>query len=160
MRSYYTINSLEEMNPNKRNIVIVKNALEIQKIKSLEEYYHFCIRLVINHVDEELIELLIILNTTFEIVLKNNDLNESEIMLLHRFKKSTNNKVYLAYDIDTSSQYERALMIYYINQYGIIGLLNTKDKTMYDEWVREMTKYTKKQNVKKLNRTYIGAKDS
>ncbi len=160
MRSVYTINSLEEMNPNKRNIVIVKNASEIQKLKSLEEYYHFCIRLVINHVDEELVDLLISLNMAFEIVLRNNDLNEREMSLLHRFKESTNNKVYLAYDIDDSSQFDRVLMTYYINQYGIIGLLNTQDKHMYNEWAMEIAKYTKKQNVKKLNRAYIGTKDS
>ncbi len=96
----------------------------------------------------------------FEIVLRNNDLNEREMSLLHRFKESTNNKVYLAYDIDDSSQFDRVLMTYYINQYGIIGLLNTQDKHMYNEWAMEIAKYTKKQNVKKLNRAYIGTKDS
>lgn len=141
---------------NEKIIVIVKSATELISLMNDYPSELIKVRLVISSIDEELLNLLCGLNVDFEIVLQSNNIKESEVILLSRYKSTTNNKVYIAYNIDADSPYERAILIYYVNRYGIISLLSTKDDALYKEWILEMLKYTEKKNVKRLNRTYIG----
>ncbi len=143
-------------NPSDKVIVIVKSAAELISLMQDCPNELIKVRLVISSIDEELMNLLCGLNIDFEIVLQSNNIKESEVILLSRYKSTTNNKVYIAYNIDNDSPYERAILIYYINRYGIISLLSTKDDNLYKEWTLEMLKYTEKKNVKRLNRKYIG----
>lgn len=145
-----------ELNPDKRPIVIVKNADEIIKVRECSSDKKVKIRFVIHSIDEELLNLLLGLNEDFEIVLQSNNIKERDMILLNKYKTATENKVYVAYTIEKDSPYDRAVLIYYINRYGIIALLSSLDESVYREWVSEMTKYTERKNVKKLNRTYIG----
>lgn len=139
-----------------KNIVIVKSAEEIIALKNNYPTEYIKIRLVIASLDEELLELLISLGLDFEIIIRSNTISEREVILLNRYKNITNNKVYIAFNIDDSSLYERSTLIYYINRYGITCLLDSHDENLYKEWNYEMTKYTEKKNVKRLSKTYIG----
>lgn len=156
MYSVVNYNDDIELNPEVKSIVIVKSADEIIKLRSAFPNEKIKIRAIFQSIDEELLSLLTSLNEDFEIILQSNNIKERDMILLNKYKTETENKVYVAYDVDSDSPYDRAILIYYINRYGVIALLNAKDETLYRTWVSEMTKYTERKNVKKLSRTYIG----
>lgn len=163
MSKVHNYNELLTLNREDNNIVIVRNAEETLSLRKNYPQEKIKIRLVLTSIDESLLDLLLELNENFEIVLKKNNPKEGEIILLSEFKNKTNNKVYVSYNIDevaSNTPYERAIFIYYINRYNIIGLLESKSKDMYQSWISEMSKYTNSKNIKRLNITYVGKKQN
>ena len=142
----------------KNKIYIVRDAQSLIYILENAFLSGDTIRLVLNNIDEELIDMLIGLNARFDIVYELKEQSYTPFELLKRFMEATNNKVYISYNIDNKSLYDRALASYYIYHYGVTMLLESKCRALYNEWVEEITKYVEKKNVKKVNKRYIGEK--
>lgn len=142
----------------KNKIYIVRDAGSLIYILENAFLSGDIIRLMLNNVDEELIDMLIGLNARFEIVYELKEQSYTPFELLKKFMEATNNRVYVSYNIDSKSLYDKALVSYYIYYYGVTMLLKSECRSLYNEWVEEITKYVDKKNVKKINKRYIGEK--
>ncbi|MCH5166586.1 MAG: hypothetical protein J1F35_01715 [Erysipelotrichales bacterium] len=140
----------------KNKIYIVR---DVKTLVYISENAFLCgdtIRLVLNSIDEELVEMLISLNMQFEIVYELKEQSYTPFELLKKFMQATNNKVYVSYNIDNKSEYDKVLIDYYIYYYGVIVLLETTDRALYNEWVQELTRRVEKKSIRKLNKRYVG----
>lgn len=143
---------------SKKNIYIVKDASSLVYVKNNIARSNDTVRLVLKSLDKELIDLLIGLDACFEIVYELKEQSYSPFELLKVFMEATGNKVYVNYNIDNKTDFDRVLIDYYIYYYGVTMLLDTKDRLLYNEWVQELTKHVEKKSVKKLNKKYVGEK--
>lgn len=143
---------------SKKNIYIVKDASSLVYVKNNIARSNDTVRLVLKSLDKELIDLLIGLDAHFEIVYELKEQSYSPFELLKVFMEATGNKVYVNYNIDNKTDFDRVLIDYYIYYYGVTMLLDTKDRLLYNEWVQELTKHVEKKSVKKLNKKYVGEK--
>lgn len=153
MRSICNIDNIKDCsNPT---YVLVRCVGEIKKI--IEEYptKDMIFKLLLTNLDEELLNLLESIPYKIEIIYKPLDLEDRYLKLLVEYQSKTNSKIYVSYNIDEKSSYDRANLLYYLNRYSLISLLETNDFKLYQEWLNEMTKYTSKNNVRKLNHRYI-----
>lgn len=152
MRSISNIDNISDF--NNPIYVLVNRVEEINYIIKHYPNKDMIFRLLLTNLDEELLNLIANISYKIEIIYEPNELEDEKLQLLEEYKMKTNNKVYVSYNIEKKCPYDRATLIYYINRYGLISLLKTSNSDMYQEWVMEMTKYTSKNNVRKLNRKY------
>lgn len=154
------INDYEIINNNRNSkpTIVVNSASALVSILKDNELSYLRIRLHLTSIDEELISLLKELDAKFDLVYEAKELRYKDFELLADFMNSTNNRAFLAYDINGKSLFDRANLIFIINHYNIPALLKTNKKALYDEWVEYMTTYVDKKQVKKLNKTYVGKK--
>ncbi len=153
MRSITNLNNISDFS---NSIYVLVNRLE--EINYIIKDYpnkDMIFRLLLTNLDEELLNLLASIPYKIEIIYEPNELEDEKLQLLEKYRIKTNSKVYISYNIEKKCPYDRAILIYYINRYGLISLLKTSNHNIYQEWVMEMTKYTSKNNVRKLNRKYI-----
>lgn len=156
MKNVFNYSDSLELNRESANTVIVKSAEEIMALRRVYPNEDIRVRLVLAELDADLIDMLISLETPFDIVLQSDKLRENTMMELRRFKHMTNNKAFIAYNIDNKSLFERTELIYYIDKYDVTALLSSKNQKLLSSWIEEIRKYTKRNNVKKLNKSYIG----
>lgn len=156
MCSNSNIYNIEERNDP--TYVLVSSGNEIENI--IKEYPNkdIIFRLQLSHFDEELLYLLENIPYKIEIIYNPLELRDNKLQQLYEFKERTSNKVFIIYNIDKKSAYDRANLIYYLNRYDLISLLKTSNKDIYQDWVIEMTKYISKNKVRKLNCRYINTK--
>lgn len=139
----------------KTTYVLVSWVGEINTIMNEYPNKDIIFRLLLHDVDEELLNLLESIPYKIEIIYQSQSLEDQKLKLLHNYQERTNSKVYISYNVDTKSPFERANLIYYLNRYNLISLLDSSNQDTYQDWAKEMTKYTSKNKVRKLNRQYI-----
>lgn len=139
---------------NDPTYVSVRSVSEINNI--IKEYPNkdIIFRLLLNSFDEELLSLLESIPYKIEIVYNPLELIDSKLQQLYEFKEKTSSRVFVIYNIDKRSAYDRANLIYYLNRYDLICLLEVSNKDIYQDWVMKMIKYVSKNKVRKLNYKY------
>lgn len=142
----------------KKDIIIVSNAKTLLNLSKTIELSNVVVRLVLSSVDEELVDMLINLNLQFDIVYELKECSYAPFEILKKFIENTNNKVYVAYDIDNKTLFDRILLQYYIDHYHVKILLKSSSNELYKEWVNGMSEYVDKKSIKKLSKKFIGEK--
>lgn len=153
MREITNISNIDKCdNPS---YVLVRWVGEITKIISEYPNKDMVFRLMLNNIDENLLTLLEDIPYNIEIIYSSTNLEEEKLKLLRDYKIKNNHNVYILYNINNKTVFDRSMLIYYINRYNLIALLNTSDTNDYKDWYQEMTKYTSKAYVRKLNNKYV-----